>query len=496
MLATILGVLGIAPVVVGVVVLAGLIVASCAGNDSDEDEGAKAKDTPLRPGTKGEAETKPSAEEPKKADGAPGKSEILPLIPNLNCCSVDEEVAGVDVCDANEVEDVYGRTTYEFANSDGKYAGLFHDSMRSVALLASDIETGDLEDWYVVRPQDSTAENVGGGILSDSNVIHRKVSFGNICHVDTFWTVSNATRPVVSAGPEGTVNLDFDGGEGLSDSTEQTMIYSAFSALGAEDWNAYKMAYFGFPFAQMQEAFRDDEIIESGYRDVLKERLAETEIKDTGDVRADGILSLVYSFAPTKVDPENSEFPEAQWVKDNLTHMGSATGQDKFAQALIAGYSLHKAEDALKALIANKDSLDPDQFDAKKRAIVEDLAAVNAMIGSSDRMASEIFKEMEAMESNIHPLKPANPPKVRKEDLENEYQKPFITVMQDRAFKIYKELKALSAPEKVEEKPKKSKPKPKPEPKPKPKPKPEPKPEPKPKPKIPGLQAPVAGSKS
>jgi hypothetical protein len=499
MIATILGILCVGPLIPVVLVVAALIAWGCSSSDeADDDQGSKAKDTPLRPGSKSKeasstADVKPTSVD-KFESTVPGKSEILPLIPNLNCCSIDEDVAGVDVCDATESEDVYGRTTYEFTKKDGKYAGVFHDSMRSVALLASDMDTGELADWYVVRPQDTSGEHESGGILSDSNVVKRLVSFGNVCHVDTLWTSANATRPVVSAGPEGTVNIDFDGAEGLSDTAEQTMIFGAFKALNVDGknvddngkaiskgpWNAYKMAYFGFAFAQMQESFRDDYLVDSAYRSTLIDSLSKTEMKGTGDERSDGILSLVYSFAPTMVDPENSEFNESKWVAENINHMGDATGQEAFAKVLIAGYSLHRAEDALNQLKAGKDSMDPVAFDEKKKVILDNLAAVNSLVGLSGKMEAQVLKEIKASESDTHPLKPGKP-RVTKGMLENEYQKPFMTVIQDRAYHIYKELAKLSAPEpepKPEPKPKKPKPKPKPEPKPKPKPKPKPEPKP------------------
>lgn len=332
----------------------------------------------------------------------------------------------------------------EKSKDNGKVPGLTTESMRTAAMLFVDkdgsaVNPAALRDWYVSAP-DITSERGCEGIAH--NPLRLRVGFDNILVRDDGASYADDTISVFLQTLNGMrsdrvdINDDFDDNQLAT----RAVIASAMNSMGMDSrWDDRMVIYLGNPFFLMRAGFVDKDI--QDYRAVVQQRLSSTKLqkpeKESDALKhdADGVLALVYAFAPTKVSQETlGDTKEDTWVAARLKRLGELTNQVGFAKVLTAGYSLHRANDILDELRASagKNEFDVDAVSAKKDAAKDFLTAVFNVIGHSDAYNAEHGSQNSA----------------KVEDLFShliEDQKEFVRIMRERGEAILEALEKIDS---------------------------------------------------
>jgi hypothetical protein len=268
----------------------------------------------------------------------------------------------------------------------GVVAGFTHNAMKAAVLLASNMKIEELNKWVVAGAEPKCDPDESGIVEYTSSP--ELVTFDRVCHVDdSIWTGTDATvrvcdmRHLMSS-------VDIDGADMVDHEDDQHMIFSAVQTLAMEGWDNRKVFYFGAAFYRMVDGFRDGK--SETFFNIVRERLAGPSSKK---LYCDGVLALVYAFAPTKLQGEGGSLmnpeDEAKWVSEQLIHLGEITGQPDFAKVLVAGYALHRMNDILDELRAPDANKDASYVQTKKDAAKKLSDALFNVIGHTDAYNKE-----------------------------------------------------------------------------------------------------------
>ena len=315
-----------------------------------------------------------------------------------------------------------GKSYYK--NDNGKVKGFTHDAMRSASLIfftretvkqngkdvvkTNQIDPKMLRNWYVDAPKPVHEEDAVKFRDVDP------IAFDRVLRVDdsmwdqtdawiTPWSAQHALKGY-SYGLLPSVDIN-DDDWGDAEKKNQQLIYSAVHGLKMEGWSNRMTYYFGAGFYKMQASFRDKEIDEGpgSYRDWVVYGLQNAKHFDArgadGKKTDEGLLSLVYAFAPTglgivsdgKVPGETDADAEAKYIAEKLTHLGTAQDDMDFANSLIGGYYLHRAEDNLD-LLKSEDGkkMKPEEQQALKDSIESDLFKVGEFAGYNEKGIDDV----------------------------------------------------------------------------------------------------------
>ena len=356
----------------------------------------------------------------------------------LRSCASDDNVA----CKGQELVDTNGDTvpdTYVYDNADGKVPGLKYDGWRGAILLGSPEQislkgnddaieklaekNGVPVEVYEELPAFSTYWTPGLDEYTFVNKIYpgefdktgakpynsdpEYVTLDRMFYIDAstsnpfqdrFWIWTDAYMNIDSARKDFGASVPIDE---CDDPDVFNMAYGALHGLNMENWTDRMAYYFGAGFYVMQDTFRNEALMSYenlpegvlGYRHEVAKGLVDISENDLFDEKRenrlmDGVLALTYAFTPTGVGFESSD-DEGDWVSFNISKMGELAQDEEFAEVLMAGYFLHRADDNYAKLIAGEKSMSAEDKRNLIQSIEADLVSALSKVGIEDPLGRE-----------------------------------------------------------------------------------------------------------